>query len=335
MYKSMFKPLDKRQNLLRSLVSRAVGLPFVLLARWTKWDIDGRKRLLLAVEEHQRTARGLVTLSNHVSALDDPLVLIAMLCPFDFNERTKLWYSIACDADFSPTGALFAAGLARACFSVANLVYVSRTKRRGGQPPAGDAETLSRFAARTDDRLRRRLQARAREIGTDVDSYVASFFTTPYKHASSKRLSPLNQIGLLEACARCDTGDWIHIFPEGGRSRTVQLGRVHAGLGKILYYTDPIVVPLCMYGTQDVLPIDALVPRLHKSVVVTVGYPIERSALAGWREAPPTIATFRRLAEIAMSRVASLRGATLARYYVTQSTGLTPKAPPEMRSLTT
>jgi 1-acyl-sn-glycerol-3-phosphate acyltransferase len=327
----MFKPLEKSWNPLRSLLSRLVGLPFVVLARCTRWDIDGRELLLSVVAEHERTGRGLVTLSNHVCLFDDPLIFLAILGLLNFNERTKIWYSVACEADFKPVGRSFATRLVRACFDVANLIYVSRVKRRGHLSHVCGG-TLRAFAARADERLRSRIAARARKLGTDADSYVTSFLTTSEDHASDDRISPLNQVGLLEACVRADTGDWIHIFPEGERSRSLQLRRAHAGLGKVLYYTDPLVIPICVYGTQDILPIEALVPRLYKHVAVTVGQPVERRALSRWREGPATIATFHTLAEVAMNGVAHLRRPTLDRYFGRTSTGSPTEIAPPNRS---
>ncbi|KAE8686605.1 hypothetical protein F3Y22_tig00111053pilonHSYRG00022 [Hibiscus syriacus] len=78
--------------------------------------------------------------------------------------------------------------------------------------------------------------------------------------------------------SKLNTGGWIHIFPEGSRSRdggkTVRSSK--RGVGRLVLDADsiPIVLPFVHTGMQDVMPIGANFPRIGKTVTVLIGYPI-------------------------------------------------------------
>jgi len=111
-------------------------------------------------------------------------------------------------------------------------------------------------------------------------------------------------------------GDWLHFFPEGGRSRTLQLRQPRRGLGKVVFHNPrALIVPLCFYGTQDVLPIGKILPRWGKRVVVTVGEPFRaRTCIPLCHEDEDKEKIFQAVSEQLWERVKTLRPQTLARY---------------------
>ena len=59
-------------------------------------------------------------------------------------------------------------------------------------------------------------------------------------------------------------GKVLVIFPEGGRSKTGQLGKAHPGIGLIAARADVPVVPVSLAGTDKALPRQAKFIRPHK-----------------------------------------------------------------------
>ena len=44
----------------------------------------------------------------------------------------------------------------------------------------------------------------------------------------------VDQAGVRAAQSRLQRGDWVHVFPEGTRSRTGEMGPVRKGIGHII-----------------------------------------------------------------------------------------------------
>ncbi len=65
------------------------------------------------------------------------------------------------------------------------------------------------------------------------------------------------------------------LFPEGTRSRDGSIGKFRGGAGLLILETRPAVVPVCIDGMQNVLPIGTFVPRLFKRVYIYFGKPID------------------------------------------------------------
>lgn len=131
-----------------------------------------------------------------------------------------------------------------------------------------------------------------------------NFFGTPAKAAlfNAGRCVPVvrgagrDQPGMHFLAERLDAGDWVHIFPEGGRSREVDSvlqTPLKAGLAQMIQATSPLVLPFFHLGMHEVLPIGARVPRLGRRIRVAFGHvtdaaeglasrPIEE--ITGWAE---------------------------------------------------
>ena len=84
----------------------------------------------------------------------------------------------------------------------------------------------------------------------------------------------LKQPGFDFLIDRLKHNDWVHIFPEGGRTREAK-GKLKLdfklGIGSLLAQANPIALPFYHYGMHDVLPIGAKLPRVRKKVIVQFG----------------------------------------------------------------
>ena len=68
-------------------------------------------------------------------------------------------------------------------------------------------------------------------------------------------------------------GRVLVVFPEGGRSRTGQLGKARPGIGLLAAHAKVPVVPVYLSGTDKALPRQARFIRLHK-ISVHFGKPL-------------------------------------------------------------
>lgn len=91
----------------------------------------------------------------------------------------------------------------------------------------------------------------------------------------------LNQPGFSFLLERLRAGEWVHIFPEGGRTRDPE-GRLHlpfkTGIGRLLTEAQPTVIPFYHHGMSKILPIGARIPRLGHEVQVRFGPPTQIDA---------------------------------------------------------
>ena len=66
-------------------------------------------------------------------------------------------------------------------------------------------------------------------------------------------------------------GEWVHIFPEGGRTRR-QEGRLKTpfkrGIGRLIDEAQPILLPFYHFGMHEVMPVGRWLPRIGKTVKV-------------------------------------------------------------------
>ncbi|RVW83135.1 Tafazzin [Vitis vinifera] len=69
--------------------------------------------------------------------------------------------------------------------------------------------------------------------------------------------------------SKLNSGGWVHIFPEGSRSRDggKTMGSAKRGVGRLVLDADntPIVVPFVHTGMQEVMPIGANFPRIGQA----------------------------------------------------------------------
>ena len=86
----------------------------------------------------------------------------------------------------------------------------------------------------------------------------------------------LEQPGFSFLLERLRAGDWVHIFPEGGRTRDRD-ARLQTpfklGIGRLLAEATPVTIPFYHRGMHELLPIGGKLPRLAKQVTVWFGEP--------------------------------------------------------------
>jgi monolysocardiolipin acyltransferase len=154
-----------------------------------------------------RSGRGLLTVSNHVSLFDDPLV-------------------------------------------IANLVRGSYDQVRWV-----GADALNFFG-----------------------SAPKSWLFTAGKSVPIIRGMGVNQPGMRFLRDRLLAGDWVHMFPEGGRTRDPEAkmaAHCRPGSGWLIAESRPIVLPFYHYGIHKVLPVGGVRPRTGKTIRARFGQPID------------------------------------------------------------
>ncbi|XP_010464077.1 PREDICTED: tafazzin-like [Camelina sativa] len=114
---------------------------------------------------------------------------------------------------------------------------------------------------------------------------VTSAFFRSVKVLPVSRGEGIYQQGMDIAISKLNNGGWVHIFPEGSRSRDggKTMGSAKRGIGRLILDADtlPMVVPFVHTGMQDIMPVGASVPRLGKTVTVIIGDPIHFNDILG------------------------------------------------------
>ena len=279
--------------------SRFLASPFMLTNLLTRFEIHGKENLLHALKRQEEEGRGIISISNHQSLFDDPLVQMAMLGIGDFTVEKKTWWSTPCQSNFNPSGTSFSARFTRYFSEVSNMVFFERPAKKGGvlELPHSYMEALNQ---RGDPALLDRIMDHASRMGVGGETLLRSFIT----EGNPIKLAPMNQTGMIEACARVNLGDWLHFFPEGGRSRDASLRPAKRGVGKVIYHSPHAqVLPFAFCGMHDVLPIKSLRPRLGKKVVLMIGEPVRQSTLEALRTNGASTETFAALTATAWASV--------------------------------
>ncbi|MFB2554365.1 lysophospholipid acyltransferase family protein [Herbiconiux liangxiaofengii] len=100
------------------------------------------------------------------------------------------------------------------------------------------------------------------------------------------------------------------IYPEGTRSRDGRLYRGRTGVAWLGLTTGCPIVPVALTGTEELLPVDATIPR-RRPVSIRFGEPIEST---GYGEASSARAR-RRLTDDVMAAIGAMSGQPLANAY--------------------
>ncbi|KAK3029982.1 hypothetical protein RJ639_038081 [Escallonia herrerae] len=216
-HKRVSKDIDAEEDSVLTRMLQAVALPVignvchVFMHGLNSVQIYGAEKLHRAML-HRPAKKPLITVSNHVAAVDDPLVIASLL----------------------PPGVLF------------------------------DAHRLRWTLCATDRCFR---------------TPVTSAFFKYVKVLPVSRGDGIYQKGMDIAISKLNRGGWVHIFPEGSRSRDggKTIGSIKRGVARLILDADnvPMVVPFVHTGMQEVMPIGAKFPRIGKTVTVVIGDPIE------------------------------------------------------------
>ncbi|GBG61250.1 hypothetical protein CBR_g19782 [Chara braunii] len=107
---------------------------------------------------------------------------------------------------------------------------------------------------------------------------VFSAFFQSAKVLPIVRGAGLEQKGVDVAIGKLNKGDWVHIFPEGSRSRDGgrTLGSMKRGIGRLVLDAKetPMVVPFIHKGMEAIIPVGQSLPKVGKKIAVLVGDPI-------------------------------------------------------------
>jgi monolysocardiolipin acyltransferase len=105
-------------------------------------------------------------------------------------------------------------------------------------------------------------------------SLPTAFFFSAGKCVPIVRGAGIDQPGFDFLLDRLRHGDWVHIFPEGGRTRDPE-ARLRkpfkAGIGKLISETKPWALPFFHTGMQHVLPIGERWPKSGNQVKALFG----------------------------------------------------------------
>ncbi|CDP17184.1 unnamed protein product [Coffea canephora] len=215
--KRVSKDIDLEADSVLTRVLQAVAVPVfgnvchVFMHGLNRVQIYGAEKLHQAVLGRPEN-KPLVTVSNHVAAVDDPFVLAALLPRNVLLDAHNLRWTLCA------TDRCFRNPLTSAFFKYVKVLPVSR----------GDG---------------------------------------------------IYQKGMDVAISKLNRGEWVHIFPEGSRSRDggKTIGPIKRGVGRLILDADnvPIVLPFVHTGMQDIMPIGAKLPRIGKTVTVLIGDPIQ------------------------------------------------------------
>ncbi|XP_042517256.1 tafazzin [Macadamia integrifolia] len=199
-------------RMLQALAVPVIGnVCHVFMHGFNHIQIYGAEKLHQALQQRPE-GKPLITVSNHVASVDDPLVIASLLPPSLLLDAHSLrWTLCATDRCFkNPVTSAF--------FRCVKVLPVSR----------GDG---------------------------------------------------VYQKGLDMALSKLNNGGWVHIFPEGSRSRDggKTMGSAKRGVGRLVMDADtmPVVVPFVHTGMQDIMPIGSSFPKIGKTVTVLIGDPIQ------------------------------------------------------------
>jgi monolysocardiolipin acyltransferase len=120
--------------------------------------------------------------------------------------------------------------------------------------------------------------SRVRWVGADAINFFGSrikaWLFTAGRSVPIMRGAGLDQPGVNFLRDRLREGDWVHLLPEGGRTRDPEarlMSSFKAGIGMLIAETKPLALPFYHYGMHAVLPVGSVRPRARKDVRLLFG----------------------------------------------------------------
>ncbi|KAL2181393.1 uncharacterized protein P884DRAFT_288620 [Thermothelomyces heterothallicus CBS 202.75] len=262
------EPALQRPSLSMRLKSAMImGMTGVLskcfLYGFNRVEVTGLSRFLDILDSRRDPAkrqRGLLTVSNHISVLDDPVVWGILPLSYAFDPTNLRWTLGAADICFSNKlfSNFFTYGQVLPCHRLKHSPFggpfqpaLTQALRLLSHPPATSLSPSSSHRAAAAAAP----PATYTTTGTDVH-------TAPLQaYPSHRRYS------------------WVHVFPEGcvHQHASTDLRYFKWGLARLILEADPApdVLPMFIDGTQRVMPEDRgfprFLPRVGKTVRVAFG----------------------------------------------------------------
>jgi monolysocardiolipin acyltransferase len=98
----------------------------------------------------------------------------------------------------------------------------------------------------------------------------------------------VHQEGVNRLIRAVKEGGILHIYPEGTRTRTGEIGPAKPGVGRIVYETGAPVVPMFHQGLERILPIGKGIPSFGREIRIAIGEPLQFAAERELRSQPQT-----------------------------------------------
>lgn len=206
-------------------------------------------------EAPEKRERGLLTVSNHVSVVDDPVVWGLLPLSYAFNPNNLRWTLGAHDICFKTK-------LLASFFTAGQVLPCHRAKH---SPHAGLHQPAMTQAIRL--------------LSSPSSSPASETYTTTGTDAVP---SPLTFPSYRKH-------SWVHVFPEGlvHQHPDVDLRYFKWGVARLILEADPVpdILPMFIDGTQRVMPEDRgfprFLPRIGKTIRVSFGDVIDYQATFG------------------------------------------------------
>ncbi|KAK2775524.1 hypothetical protein FQN53_003100 [Emmonsiellopsis sp. PD_33] len=249
----------------------------------SKLELNGHDKFLQLLESRadlESRTRGLITVSNHISVMDDPLIwgTLPLFSGRAFDSLNRRWA-------FGSHDICFANRVLSLFFTLGQVLPTHRGlhSSHGGlfQPTMTQAiRLLSKGPFSPDPHMAdaSRQKWSLQNVCVDPFSEVPTAYTTM---EGDSYIAP--------SAYACNSFSWIHIFPEG---------KVHQAPHKTMRYFKwgvsrlilepqecPDVVPMWIEGTDEVMHEDRgfprFLPRINKNISITFGEPADLEAQFG------------------------------------------------------
>ncbi len=106
----------------------------------------------------------------------------------------------------------------------------------------------------------------------------AAWFMRQCKAIPVVRGNGIMQEGMNRIIDAVNQGGVLHIFPEGTRTRTGEIGAPKPGIGRIICETNAPIVPMYHQGLEKILPIGRAIPSLGYEIRISIGKPVRFNA---------------------------------------------------------
>lgn len=259
-----------------------------------KTEVHGLPQFLELLKARAHPAarkRGLLTVSNHVSVMDDPLIWGVL--PFTFHGYHS-WMNHRWG--FGSHDICYKAPIRSHFFTLGQVLPTHRAVHspHGGpyQPTMLEAiRVLSRI--RTDKPTFNPYLRNAPLGSTTVETGWPHDCVDPFSDLSPAPYypaSPFSERNFLPPSRYvCNTHGWVHIFPEGmiHQTPTYNMRYFKWGLARLILEPDvcPDVVPMWIEGTDQIMhesrTFPRFLPRALRSVSVTFGDPVDTDVRFG------------------------------------------------------
>ncbi|KAI9762973.1 MAG: hypothetical protein M4579_000036 [Chaenotheca gracillima] len=254
-------------------------------------EVHGLEEFLQILDERREVDqrdRGLITVSNHVSIVDDPLIWGALPLRYAFSPTNLRWSLGSYDIvfknkplttfftlgqvlpthrrTFSPHGGLFQPTVTE-CIRLLSRPVQSRSQ---AEPPDVSHREISDPFAHPNT-----IPQNTYYTTTGTDSFLSPSLSHPHRNAHA----------------------WIHIFPEGRihQHPTHALRYFKWGVARLILESDPLprVVPMWIEGPEEIMhesrTFPRFLPRPGKHVKVVFGREVDTEGVFGglrreWQE---------------------------------------------------